>query len=272
MTTLLIAAERLSAAAPATVEAPPDLPVERLRIASPSGASLAAWFLRGDDQAPIVILMHGVRANRAAMLGRMRFLHEAGYAILAFDFQAHGESTGSRITFGQLEALDAAAAIRWAKQRFPGRKIGVIGTSLGGAAMLLGPEPLPIDALILEAVYPDIESATRNRLVAYLGPLGRWGVEPLVAAMRWTLGGDPRELRPIDRIAAAGCPILILGGSNDTRTTIAETRALFARAAEPKALWEIEGAGHVDFASFAGDAYRERILDFLRRYLRDLHI
>ena len=268
MSALLIAANRLSAAAPAAVEAPSDLGLERLRIASPSGASLAAWLLPGDAEAPIVLLMHGVRANRAAMLGRMRFLHGAGYAVLAFDFQAHGESTGSRITFGKLEALDAAAAIRWAKQRFPGRKIGVIGTSLCGAAMLLGPEPLPIDALILEAVYPDIESATRNRLVAYLGRLGEWGVRPLLAAMKWTLGGDPEDLRPIDRIAAAGCPILILGGTADTRTRIAETRALFARAVEPKALWEVDGAGHVDLASFAGDAYRDRVLDFLRRYLR----
>jgi fermentation-respiration switch protein FrsA (DUF1100 family) len=213
--------------------------------------------------------MHGVRANRAAMLGRMRFLHEAGYAVLAFDFQAHGESTGQRITFGQLEALDAAAAIRWAKQRLPGRKVGVIGASMGGAAMLLGPEPLPIDALILEAVYPDIESATRNRLEAYLGPLGRWGVSPLIAAVKWTIGGDPAALRPIDRIAAAGCPILILGGTQDERTSIAETRALFARAAEPKALWEIEGASHVDLAGFGGDAYRDRVLEFFRRYLRE---
>ena len=55
--------------------------------------------------------MHGVRANRLVMLARARFLHKAGYAVLLFDFQAHGESSGKRITFGHLEGLDASAAV-----------------------------------------------------------------------------------------------------------------------------------------------------------------
>jgi fermentation-respiration switch protein FrsA (DUF1100 family) len=41
-----------------------------------------------------------------------------------------------------------------------------------------------------------------------------------------------------------------------------DTRQLFAAAREPKELWTVEGAAHVDLFEFAGDAYRQRILAF----------
>jgi len=51
------------------------------------------------------------------------------------------ESPGERITFGHLEALDAEAAVEFARQRAPSERLAVIGISLGGAAALLAPKP-----------------------------------------------------------------------------------------------------------------------------------
>jgi len=52
-----------------------------------------------------IVLMHGVRANRLSMVRRAEMLHRAGYSVLLFDFQAHGESPGSHITMGYLESV-----------------------------------------------------------------------------------------------------------------------------------------------------------------------
>jgi len=84
-----------------------------------------------------IVLMHGVWSNRRTMVQRARVLHEHGFAVLLFDFQAEGESPGKHITFGHLEGLDAAAAVAFARQRLPGERVGAIGVSLGGAAALL---------------------------------------------------------------------------------------------------------------------------------------
>ncbi len=259
----------LSRPAPRMVARPPEgLPAETVAIPSPSGSMLAGWFIAGRPGMGAILLMHGVRGDRLAMAGRIPFLIEADYAVLAFDFQAHGESPGRHITFGHLEALDAAAALDWLKHRLPGEKVGVIGASLGGAAALLGPRPLAVDALVLEAVFPDIDAAVANRFAARFGPAGRWGAPMLLAVAARIIGVRRADLRPIDRIGEVTAPLLVIAGTADERTTIAETRALFARAQAPKELWEIAGAGHVDLADFAGTAYRERIVAFFAQHLR----
>jgi len=244
------------------------LPVESIRIDSLSGAKLAAWYLPGSPGQGAVLLLHGVRATRQAMVERMRFLHEAGYATLAIDFQAHGESDGAAITFGRLESLDARAAVAWLRRKSPRERLGAIGVSLGGAAALIGADPLDVDALVVESVYPDIERAIDDRLTRRLGALGH-AIAPLfVAVGRRITGLDPESLRPIDGLDKFSAPIFVMAGTLDRNTLIEETREMFARARQPKQYWEVEGAAHVDLEAFARAAYRSRVLEFFAKTLR----
>ncbi|HEY6255825.1 MAG TPA: alpha/beta hydrolase [Xanthobacteraceae bacterium] len=237
-------------------------------MSSPSGSTLHGWFIAGRPGGGAVVLMHGVRSNRLSMLARARLLNAAGFSVLLFDFQAHGESTGTRITFGQLEGLDAGAAIAFVRRRVPAEHVGAIGASLGGAAALLGPAPLPVDALVLESVYPDIEAAVADRIRSTLGPsLGAVLASPLEQLFERllppVLGIDPAKLRPIDHIAEVGAPVFVASGQRDDHTTIAEATALFDRAGNPKVFWAVPGAGHVDLESHAPEEYRRRVLPFL---------
>ncbi|MBO0764438.1 MAG: alpha/beta hydrolase [Hyphomicrobiaceae bacterium] len=212
--------------------------------------------------------MHGVRANRLEMLGRARFLHRHGMAVLLFDFQAHGESSGAHITFGYLEALDARAAFEFLRRKTPAERIGVIGVSLGGAAAVLA--ELQPDAMVLEAVYASFSKAVENRLTMRLGTLGRY-LEPLLTwQMRPRLGFDPEVLQPVEHIARLHAPVLFLAGDADRHAPLNETQLLYERAHEPKELWVIAGAQHVDFHRFAPEAYERRIVDFLRLHLKTL--
>jgi uncharacterized protein len=52
-------------------------------------------------------------------------------------------------------------------------------------------------------------------------------------------------------------------------TPLADTRALFAAAAEPKQLWLIPDAAHVDLYAHTPQTYRETVLTFLQRHLAD---
>jgi fermentation-respiration switch protein FrsA (DUF1100 family) len=247
---------------------PPDLVGEDVSFGD---GPVRGWFIPGPEDAPrdaVVILMHGVRADRASMLGRAQFLRAAGYGVLLFDFQAHGESAGEAITFGYRESRNAVDAVAFARGRRPSAKIAVIGISMGGAAALLATPPLPIDALVLEAVYPTIEDAIGDRFALRLGdwsrvltPLLTWQFEP-------RLGFGVAQLRPIEAIGRVAAPKLVIAGTADRHTRLAESEALYAAAAQPKEFWVIAGAAHIDFHAFAGAPYEARVLDFLARTLR----
>ena len=107
-----------------------------------------------------------------------------------------------------------------------------------------------------------------DRLVLRLGSLGRYVAPFLTLQVKPSLGFDPAELQPIRGIAGVRCPLLLIAGSEDTRTPLAESKRMFDAAPEPKELWVVTGAGHVNFHRFAGSQYEERVLSFLSRSLK----
>ncbi len=248
--------------------APSDLAAESVRIPIAAGRAVAAWFVGGTKGGGAVLLLHGVRADRRAMLARARMLTAHGYAVLLLDLPAHGESDGDRIIFGPREAEGVRAALGYVRQRLRGERIAVIGVSLGAAALVLARPSPPPDAAVLESMYPTIEEALDARLVRRFGAAGRWLSPLLLWQLPLQLGIAPDQLRPIEAIPTIGAPVLIASGTEDEHTTLAETRRVFAVAVEPKALWEVEGAVHVDLYDHGPAAYEARVLPFLHKHLR----
>jgi uncharacterized protein len=262
-----IAGSVLCAPAPARVgDLPADLHGHALTFPSASGSTIHAWWIQSERSKGVVLLLHGVRANRLAMLGRARFLSRAGYTVLLPDFQAHGESSGQQIGFGYIERLDAVAAVEFIHGALPNQAIAVVGVSLGGAAALLAEPELPVRALVLEEVYPDLISAARNRLRLHFGNVGAALTPLLTWQLRARLGIDPQLLTPLNRIAVTRAAKLIIVAGDDRHTTLEDSNRLFAAARAPKELWVIPGAAHVDLHAHATKEYEDRVLRFLARW------
>jgi fermentation-respiration switch protein FrsA (DUF1100 family) len=247
---------------------PAEFGARALRFASASGTTLSAWFVPGERGRGAVLLLHPIRANKRTMLPRARFLQRAGYAVLLVDLQAHGESDGERITFGLREADDVRAAADRLRALAHGEKLGVIGVSLGAAAFVLSDTQGAFAAAVLESLYPTVEEAVANRLRLKLGPPGPWLAPLLLMQIEPRLGITPLALRPIDRIARLRAPLLMVHGAEDRHTTLAQAQRLFALAPQPKEIYIVAGAAHVDLHDFAASVYEQRILGFLARHLR----
>jgi pimeloyl-ACP methyl ester carboxylesterase len=247
---------------------PENLHTEAVEFPSSSGARLHGWFIAGTPGQGALVLLHGIRGNRRQMLSRAEFFSRAGYAILLFDFQAHGESIAEKITLGHLESRDAAAAVDFIRQKIPGEKIGVIGISLGAASALLAEPPLPVNALVLESSFPTIYEATEDRMMERLGVIGKLATPLLTCQIHPRLGISPDELKPIEHARTNTIPKFFIAGTTDKLTTIRESQALFAAAAEPKQCWWVDGAAHIDMHAFAKAEYERRVGDFLAQYLR----
>ena len=247
---------------------PASLHVENVEFSSASGATIHGWFVAGEPGKGAIILMHGVHANRFSLVARAEFLSHAGYSILLFDFQGHGESIGKHITFGFLESRDATAAVDFIRQKIPGEKIGVIGISLGAASVLLAEPPLPVNAMVLESSFPTIEHATEDRMIERFGFLGRLATPLLTCQLKPRLGIGLEDLKPIEHAKKIFVPKFFIAGTTDKLTSIEESKALFAAAAEPKQYWWIDGAAHVDMHMDAKMEYERRILGFLGEHLK----
>jgi len=246
---------------------PSDLIGTSVEFPSESGATLHGWLIPGKRGTGAVVLMHGVRANRLSMIDRARFLARAGYTILLFDFQAHGESSGNHITFGHLESMDAQSAVKYLRVNAAGERVGVIGVSMGGAATLLSSPPLDVDAMVLEMVYPTVDQAISNRLTTRFGKAGKLLVPLLAWQLKPRLGVSANELRPIDKVSQIGAAKLFIAGSEDKYTPLDESRQIFESARNPKEFWIVDGAGHEDLYRIESHEYERRVLDFFSRYL-----
>jgi fermentation-respiration switch protein FrsA (DUF1100 family) len=81
------------------------------------------------------------------------------------------------------------------------------------------------------------------------------------------LGIGLNDLKPIQHAAKITVPKFFIAGTADHDTTLPESQALFAAAAEPKQIWLVAGAGHVDMHAFAKAEYERRIVEFLAKNL-----
>lgn len=248
------------------VALPADLPAQVVSIPGP-GHAIAGWWLDQGGNSPVVLLLHPLRGDRSTMLSRAKLLVRRGFSVLLIDLQAHGETPGDAITFGWHESADVPAVLRWLKQEAPARRIGVIGWSLGGAAVLLGPQPCGFDAVVLEAVYPRFGRSVENRIRIRLGPLASVLTPLLVEQLGPRLHISPRDLAPIRFIPRLGSPVLVVAGSRDEHTTLTETQELFDAAVQPKQLWILDEAQHQDFLKFDPAGYESQVVGFLRTYL-----
>jgi alpha-beta hydrolase superfamily lysophospholipase len=250
------------------VPLPKNLAVEQVTFPSQSGALIHGWLVVPAAYHGVVILQHGIRADKSVLVGRAQLFSQAGYAVLLFDFQSHGESIGKGITFGYLESRDSQAAVEFVKKRFPGKPIGVDGVSLGAAAEALANPPLDVQAMVFESMFPTIVDATKDRIEMRLGPLGRCLSPLLTEQFSLRSGFSTDDLRPIVNVANITVPKLFLAGTADLGTKFTEAQEIYSNAAMPKLFVPFEGARHEDLLNFAPDQYKKTVLEFFATNLK----
>jgi alpha-beta hydrolase superfamily lysophospholipase len=243
------------------------LTYDPLHCATVDGIRLAGWALTPPRPRGTVALFHGLRQGRGHTLARAAILVEAGYRCVAFDLRAHGQSGGRLSSFGCHEARDVAAVINLMREQWPYQPHGILGVSMGAAAVCFAAaHARSCHAIILESCYHDIHTAFENRL--------RHGYPPWISKLKkgviWVterrLGVRLDDASPARHIGDL-CPaaVMLLTGSEDPLATPDESTRLYERCRGPRELWLVTGANHKDVVETGGEAYRQRIVGFLDR-------
>jgi pimeloyl-ACP methyl ester carboxylesterase len=220
------------------------LKAEPIEFAS-DGRILRGWMLDGDtdDTRPLVVLAHGWGANTGAVLPLGAALQAIGLDVIMFDFRHHGRSDDApRVTMLDY-ADDLQAGVRYARARFPGRHLVLMGHSMGGAASVLAAaDGADVDALLLIAAPADFFDVTAN----YLGG-GVKGMAMVFATAPFFLLHVRKwwtSLAPDRHIGDVKVPISIVMGDRDRRVPLSHVYRLAHEAGvEPLIL---DDTGHRD--------------------------
>jgi fermentation-respiration switch protein FrsA (DUF1100 family) len=199
-----------------------------------------------DPAAPVVVVCHGLGANRASCFGYAEIASRAGCHALAFDFRAHGASAGFVSTFGHDEVLDVIAAVAWvraqpATARSP---LALVGVSMGAATALRAAAIVCADGVLAESAFADLATMVEHQ-AAPLGPLAPAAARAVGIASAWLLGVDVAEVTPRASLAAlpAAVVVRLLHAADDELVPVAEGRAL-AASRPGLVLQTVPGARH----------------------------
>jgi pimeloyl-ACP methyl ester carboxylesterase len=249
---------------------PPELSAERVSFPSLDGTLLRGLWIPGRKTYPTIVLCHGYFKSLAEPLDLGLPLHEAGHNILAFDFRGCGRSGGRFTTLGRKEAWDVEAAVRYARDRLPRGKVGVLGISMGAsAAIIAAAHNDGITALVADSPYAHVHGLMRKKVPDFMPrwalPLG-WAAIAVGEAMA---GGGLRRVRPVDHIGRlAPRPLLLVYGQYDSYIPSNQPRELFEAAGDPKEMWTAPGSDHAVARIDYPQEYRALILRFFDQHLR----
>jgi uncharacterized protein len=233
---------------------------EDVQITTPDGVQLHGWFMpaqgvESGQRAPAILHAHGNAGTVESHESFSRFLAEAGFHVLLFDYRGYGrsESRGrpnrDRLTMDTQAALDSLLA----RDDVDADRVGVLGVSLGAA-------------FALRVAAED----QRVRSVATLSAFSSWwrAANDAAPGLGWLL--IPRGVEPEQSAARLGDrPLLIMHGMADDIVGPHHAQRLLSSARSggvASERWTHPDAGHNDLVQ----SYREPrdvLIDFYRRTL-----
>ncbi len=237
------------------------------RVATPAGEVQAYVFEPDAESCGTVLLVHGWTSEASFMTAFIEPLRRSGLRVVAFDFPAHGLSSGRRTNLAE-----CARALYGMCQHY-GPVYAVVAHSFGGFVSLLVaeggapmPRATPIERLVLLACPNRLSDVTRDfggRLGlgaraqrAYEHHLERVGHRPIATFTASALLGK------------VGVPALVVHGRDDCEVPYRNAEEIVAACPSAR-LMCFDGLGHRTLL-FAPPVFRAVMMDLApSRALRD---
>lgn len=206
----------------------------------------------GESPKATVMVLHGMGARSAWMIGKAKSLAAAGYRAVLVDLRGHGASTGKRLTYGLREAQDLVRVLNELEDRrlLVGR-LGVHGISYGATtAIHLAAIDSRVAAVVAVAPFSDMRSEVSH----YVRTIGLPGVGPFLEEdviqqaidEAGRIGGfDPDRADAALAIRQTTAPVLLIHGQADFIIPAAHSRRLHAAAPRHSEMMILPGLGHV---------------------------
>ena len=233
---------------------------ETVKLRAADGVELFAWFLpaRGTPQATVLFL-HGNAENISTHFFNVAWMPSEGFNVLALDYRGYGGSGGTPSLAGVQLDIDAALEALLRRPDVDRRRIVLFGQSLGGALAIhyaaRGKQRDALRAAIADSAFADYRAIVKEKLAGFFLT---WPFQWLPAL---TVDNDYAPLASVR--AVSPLPLLLIHGERDGIVPVHHSKRLYDAATEPKELWLVPEAGHIQ--SVGDPALRRRLTEFILR-------
>jgi alpha-beta hydrolase superfamily lysophospholipase len=228
-----------------------------------SNKMIECWHIKTDSSKGTVVIFHGYKGKKAAMLDKSDAFVAMGYNTLVVDFMGSGGSEGNQCTLGVKEAEQVKSCVDYLR-KIGEKNIILFGTSMGAVSILSAIDKCGVqpEAIILECPFGTMYKTTAARFrnmgvpaFPMAGLLVFWGG---VQNGFWGFSHQPTEYAK-----SVKCKMLLMYGEEDKTVSRAETDEIFANAKGEKRLKTFPLAGHENYLTKYRNEWTKEVLDFL---------
>lgn len=225
--------------------------------------TLHGWFFHA--QAPAkgtILVLHGNAENLSTHVNSVLWLIPQGFNVFIFDYRGYGRSEGKPSISGVHRDAEAALETALNLPETKGRKIVVLGQSIGGAIAVYTvahtKQKDRIAALIIDSAFASYRFIAREKLNDIFLT---W---PFQYPLSYLVGDSYSPIRSVKDVSPV--PVLILHGKDDPVVPEHHGQMLSEAAREPKVFMETPNKGHI--MAFADEGVRKQVARFIADCLR----
>ena len=212
---------------------------EEFYFKSSQEALLRGWLFKAKGPSlGIVVVSNGIIYNMSERFKKWTWVLDEGYDLFIYDFRGYGNSFGEVDMFGFVD--DVTAAIAYSHDLNRALPMVVVGQSMGGSFVIdavVKEEYSYVKLLVIDSTMQGFARSVNDLIEKHF--------------LLWPLIWIPDTITPegvdsIDFVDKTNRATLFLVGLQDTVIEPEHSVDLYLKAKEPKALWIVEDAGHVE--------------------------
>ena len=243
-------------------------PVEKdaFTVTCQDGDNLSVFFCKARNPKGTVILLHGLGRGKDDMAWLAKLMNDWGFNAVVYDSRAHGQSSGSIITYGRYEKPDLADVITAIRSRYPScGPVALLGISMGAA---VAAQTLPLipfaKCAVLIAPFASFEHEFDVTAAGFPSFINRPEVRQITERK---LGCKLSEINPEVAVEKSEIPVLVIHGTKDAMISCQQGHEVFLASRSTDSQWfPVEGADHNNILT-DGMAWHDRVYDEIRKFL-----
>ena len=237
---------------------------ETIKLRTNNNLSIDGWYGSVDSAKGCVIFFHGITNNKKVLLHEANQFKLLGYNVLLVDFRAHGNSEGTKSSFGYKETDEVEKAFQFARQK-GNKNIVLYGSSLGSVVIMkaAAEDKIAPSAIIADMPFGSLRDHLRARAIEVGFPS-----EPFAFLVTLWIGIENGyngfNHQAYNYAKKINCPVLLQGGDRDMYVSENEIKRIYQKLeVANKKLVIYPGANHQSFLQYDPIYWQKNITSFL---------